>query len=35
VVTGVVLLLVGGTGALAYAAGVRRLGALPPPLPAA
>jgi putative peptidoglycan lipid II flippase len=35
VVTGVVLLLVGGAGALAYAAGVRRLGALPPPLPAA
>ncbi|MCI3948623.1 MAG: hypothetical protein K0R11_557, partial [Acidimicrobiales bacterium] len=35
VATAVALLAVGGIGALCYAAAVRRLGALPPPLPAA
>jgi putative peptidoglycan lipid II flippase len=33
--TAVALVLVGGAGALLYAGAVRRLGALPPPLPAA
>jgi putative peptidoglycan lipid II flippase len=35
VATAAALALVGGTGAAAYVGGVRRLGALPPPLPAA
>jgi hypothetical protein len=33
--TAAVLVVVGGVGTAAYAAAVRRLGALPPPLPAA
>ena len=35
VATGAALVGVGGLGALVYAGAVRRLGALPPPLPAA
>ena len=35
VATGAALVVVGGGGALVYAGAVRRVGALPPPLPAA